>query len=295
MPYLAFDLDAKKRVPQVARAAGVQPCEVGWGLLDLWEHVWSSKNDSVGEMLLDGFFGPNQRIREALVAFGFLESKGDGSYRVRGADRYSRISGVRSEGGKTRITTAKRDSKGRLVAADKAPADIQLDSSSRPAEPPAAPAQAGRQLDVPPAQAGELTSSPPAADQLYTEHRTPNVLSSPDKRPSGPADKPKRERPPRASQDFVAWAEARRLASLGPLIPACDPLQTHQWVLLATLLREHGEKVSHLAWEHFERDHGARNRGLPLGLFLAQQGQWVGKAMTGALTSTQSTPSRRLA
>lgn len=97
MPYLAFDLDAKKLVPQIAKSAGVQPCEVGWGLLELWDFVWSRKETFVGETVLMGCFGPNIKVVEALISYGFLE-KVDGGYRVRGADRYLRVSSASDRG-----------------------------------------------------------------------------------------------------------------------------------------------------------------------------------------------------
>lgn len=99
MAYLQVELAAKKRIPKAAVAAGVQVGVIAWGLLELWEHVWESKNAIVGEMVIDGCFGPSAKLRDALVAFGFLEEVG-GSYRVRGAERYLRISQARSEGGK---------------------------------------------------------------------------------------------------------------------------------------------------------------------------------------------------
>ncbi len=281
MPYLAFDLDAKKRVPQVARAAGVQPCEVGWGLLDLWEHVWSTRNDVVGELLLDGFFGPNARIREALVAFGFLEPQGVGSYRVKGADRYSRISTVRSEGGKTRISSAKRDAKGRLVA-----------SSTHPAEHPAEPAQAGRELDVPPAQAGSATSSRPAADQLL--HRAPSTESSTtSSNEDVPREKPKRKKPDSAAVQFVDWTLSQRKQVLGPSAPDPDTPAEHHWIALSTLLRDHGRMPTEAAWLEFAKDGWAKNNHLPLAVFLAQKGRWLA---AGTAKPTQPKQvSRRLA
>lgn len=100
MPYIAFDLDAKKRVPAAARAAGVDPGVIAWGLLEIWEHVFATKSDLVGELILDGCFGPSPRIRQVLVAYGFLEEHAVGAYRVRGAGRYLRVKKAQSEAGK---------------------------------------------------------------------------------------------------------------------------------------------------------------------------------------------------
>ena len=99
MPYLQYDLDAKKKVPLMARAAGMDVAIVGWGLLELWEHAWSTKNAVVGALALAGCFGPNPAIIPVLVAHGFLEPVEEG-WRVRGADDRLRVRQAQSEGGK---------------------------------------------------------------------------------------------------------------------------------------------------------------------------------------------------
>jgi len=100
MPYLAYDLDALKKVPAAARAAGVHEAELGFGLVRLWEHCWSEKTDVVESTHIAGFFGGDRgRVTQALAAFRFLEVEGE-CFRVRGAGRYLRISQARSENGK---------------------------------------------------------------------------------------------------------------------------------------------------------------------------------------------------
>lgn len=131
MPYLAFDLDAKKLVPQVAKSAGVQACEVGWGLLELWDFVWSKKTASVDTLVLTGCFGPNDRIVEALVSYGFLESE-DGGYRVRGAERYLRVAAARSEGGKKAAGNLKRGNKPAGAEPEKSPGSLPAPSRLEP-------------------------------------------------------------------------------------------------------------------------------------------------------------------
>jgi hypothetical protein len=100
MPYLQYDVDAKKQVPKVARSAGMSTAEVGWGLLELWEHAWTADTDVVGEVVLTGCIGPSEQLRTALVAFGFLERLEDGQWRIKGTDRYSKADEARSRGGK---------------------------------------------------------------------------------------------------------------------------------------------------------------------------------------------------
>lgn len=126
MPYLSFDLDGKKRAALAARALGVGPGVIAWGLLELWEYAWGAKCDVVGELVLDGCFGPDERIRAALVVYGFLEVAG-AAWRVRGASKYLKIAKAQSDAGKARSAGA-RDGKGRL-----APAPVQLLPSSPPA------------------------------------------------------------------------------------------------------------------------------------------------------------------
>lgn len=104
MPFLKLDLDAKKRVPLVARAAGIDEAHIGWGLMNLWEHVWSTKKAVVSETVVYGCF-PGERTAEALVAFSFLEETSEG-FRVRGAEAYLQVSAARKMGAEK--TNAKR-------------------------------------------------------------------------------------------------------------------------------------------------------------------------------------------
>lgn len=156
MPYLAFDLDAKKRVPRVARALGVEPGIIAWGLLEIWEHAWEAKADVVTDLTLTCCFGPTNEVRAALVDQGFIEQVESG-WRIRGASRYLRISQTRSDAGKTRTASAKRDARGRLVAGECAGE-------------PEAPASKS------PAHAGEPASSGLALTPS-TQHPTPNLDS----------------------------------------------------------------------------------------------------------------------
>lgn len=101
MPYIAFDLDALSRVPDAARAAGLAEDALGYGLLRLWSWCFKEKTDKVGTPHLAGFFGgEGDRVPTALVAFGFLELIQGGGFRVKGAERYLRVSEARKAGGK---------------------------------------------------------------------------------------------------------------------------------------------------------------------------------------------------
>lgn len=139
MSYLAFDLDALNVVPDVARAAGMTPGDVSYGLLRLWAWCFRERQDVVSPTHVRGFFGTD--ATPALEAFGFVETTPNG-LRVRGAERYLRVAEQRSSAGKARSSSAGR-SAGRFTSG--APAGHQRDTSGPPA----------------------LTPS--------TEHRTPNT------------------------------------------------------------------------------------------------------------------------
>ena len=98
MPYIAFDLDALKHVPDGARAAGIAEAAYGYGLVRLWAYCWTEKTETVSETHLRGFFGGGA-VGPALVAFGHLELNPAG-YRVRGAEKYLRVSEARARGGR---------------------------------------------------------------------------------------------------------------------------------------------------------------------------------------------------
>src|SRR5688572_21909768 len=98
MPYLAFDLDAKKRAARAAAGLGVHPGQVAWGLLEMWEHAWEAKSETIDALTLACCFGPDPRVPGVLAAMGFVEPEGE-RFRVKGADRYLRISEARRRGG----------------------------------------------------------------------------------------------------------------------------------------------------------------------------------------------------
>ena len=112
LAYLAFDLDALKRVPDAARAAGLPEEAVGYGLVRLWSHCWNEKTETVTFTHLRGFFGGEpSSTAAALVAFRFVEPISDNTYRVRGVDRYLRLSKARSAGGKMAAGNLKQNRK----------------------------------------------------------------------------------------------------------------------------------------------------------------------------------------
>lgn len=105
-PFLALELDAKKAAQKVARACGVSPGDVLWGLAEAWEYVWTTKRDVLPPIVVIGCFGA-VITPEALVAFGFLEAV-DGGYRVKGAARLLRIHQAQSDAGKANSGNLKK-------------------------------------------------------------------------------------------------------------------------------------------------------------------------------------------
>lgn len=201
MPYIAFDLDAKKRVHPAARAAGVEPGTIAWGLLELWEHVFATGDDTVSELVLDGCFGPSPRIREVLTAFGFLEAVPEG-YRVRGAARYLRVKKAQSDAGKKAAGNLKR---GR--------AEPENAEEALPAEPEVEPV--------------DTSESRPALTPS-TEHRTPKETKEEE---APPLPKPAEPRPvlELSGAGFFAWAQAQRHAHklVGDKVP--NPSKLGAW------------------------------------------------------------------
>lgn len=96
MSYIAFDLDALNVARDVGAAAGLPEERITHGLLRMWAWCFREKTDAVQAIQVQGFFGA--AAAPALVAFGFLAEDANG-YRVRGAERYLRVSEARSRGG----------------------------------------------------------------------------------------------------------------------------------------------------------------------------------------------------
>jgi hypothetical protein len=125
--YIAFELDALNVVPSVAAAAGLRVGDVSHGLLTMWAWCFREKTQHVTAVHVRGFFGSD--CVDALSAFGFLQADAEG-LRVRGADRYLRVSEQRRTAGKARAASAGRAA-GRLTS--DTPAADQRATSGGPA------------------------------------------------------------------------------------------------------------------------------------------------------------------
>ena len=108
--YIAFDLDALNKAPSAARAARVAEDVIIGGLARMWAHCFREKTASLSSIQVAGFFATDADTVPALVAFGFLE-QASGTLRVKGADRYLRITEGRSKGGKAAAGNLKKGTK----------------------------------------------------------------------------------------------------------------------------------------------------------------------------------------
>lgn len=153
MPYIAFDLDALKHVPDVARSAGLAESDVGYGLVRLWAYCWTEKTDVVTPIHLAGFFG-SEKAAPALVAFGHLAPSA-ADFRVRGAEKYLRITAAQSAAGKKNAKNLSRGTPGRKPRKTRDPAG----------DPPENPPSTG--------SPGSPRPLPPS-----TEHRAPTPIET---------------------------------------------------------------------------------------------------------------------
>lgn len=100
-PYVQVELDALKKAALVSSALGIQIREAVGGLVLMWAHIYGG-GGAVTAFYLRTFFGVDGAVvAEALVELGFLEPSGDdGTWRVKGAGRYTRLAEIRREAGR---------------------------------------------------------------------------------------------------------------------------------------------------------------------------------------------------
>jgi hypothetical protein len=243
--YIAVDLDAFNRVPYVAQASSLAPERVTHGLVSLWAYCFREKVEHVSRVHVRGFFGGD--ACDALEAFGFLENVGEGSFRVKGADRYLRVAKARSEGGKKSASNLKKGTgKG-----------VQPEAPSPGSLPATPPAPAGEQPEL-------LPGSPPAEPRLL--HRAPSTELNTSA--SAPAAAPK-QRTASQQEDFFGWAQGQ-LAQKKPARTAEGPPKA---VVLNSQLKEPLRRVGRegleVAWRHFMADPWADNQGHPWSAFVS--------------------------
>lgn len=96
---------------------------------------------------------------------------------------------------------------------------------------------------------------------------------------------PPPEPPKKPSTAVAQWAEEADALRL-PLIPADAPrkseLKRHQWPKLGEAFKAHGALTLTAAFRLFLEDGYARQQSFPLGLFVSQVDEWVGRAQAAA-------------
>lgn len=193
MPHIAVELDALNVTPDVAGAAGISDSDALAGLVRTWAYCFRAQTDIVTTGQLAGFFrsGTGEKVAAALVAFGFLEALEDG-WRVRGADRYLRLTTAVQEGRRKGGLAAKKHlvpgPKPRNPAEDSSRRASRSEAEGKPKTPSAEPRAQnpsakspaeGQPKDSAEGQAEEPFGFASASVRLLspnTEHRTPNTV-----------------------------------------------------------------------------------------------------------------------
>ncbi len=149
--YIAVELKViEVLAPGVARGAGIDPDRALGGLVRLWHRCWSTETTVMSRGTLASVFGGDRidAVIEALVDAEFLEAEGE-SWRVRGAERYLRITEARRRGGRMAAGNLKRGSipGSSAVTVQNTPAGPRLNPGSIPALSPSTEHRAPKKED----------------------------------------------------------------------------------------------------------------------------------------------------
>lgn len=200
MPYLALDLDAKKRCERIARARSLHPGVVIYALMEAWETAWRAKRATLSNLELSGCVGPDQVLVGDFCEMGFLESEGAG-WRVKGADRYLRIREAQSTAGKQHAGNLR---KGPMPPAPEPAGRARPESHvpvSSPALPPGIPGEDSRLLR---SSSDDRRSTIEAAPSVLLKQPPPKEhLAVVVREPDTPADS-------WLGEDFWRWFQSRR-------------------------------------------------------------------------------------
>lgn len=147
MPYLPLDVDAKRKLEAIERGLCLPRHTMVGGAMDLYESVWRAKAEGkppevaavVDELALGAAFGPDLRIREAMVSREFLEPV-DRGWRVRGAAKWLFGLEGKSRGGKAAKGNLKRGSQPGAL-----PGNPETSRPDSPAQPGPMPEDGSRQ------------------------------------------------------------------------------------------------------------------------------------------------------
>lgn len=183
MPYLPVELDALHKFEDAAGAARLPPGDIYRGHMRMWASVFRTERDWVSRIELSGFFPGCPDIGPVLEAFGFVEPKPDGSFRVKGADRLLGAKLARRKGGLA--------AKGNLKK-----------GASRTPQPEASREPAG---ETSPAAPGSYTNHLTP----ITQHPTPDLFAGSQASAAPGGEKPKRRKEDKPPDPRHAPAVAR--------------------------------------------------------------------------------------
>lgn len=239
--YLPLEIDGKRHAALCARALGLHPGIVLWGLSELWEHVWRTHEDVISDLMLDACFTPEPRLRDALVAFGFIE-KVPAGWRVRGAKRW--LFGQREAGSKGGQKTASSGKSLRNLRQNKGTSTEALIEAA-----PKHPSKHHR---------SDSEAHPPP----NTQHPTPNEPPPPVVAVEPEADPA--EHPPTGDGCWRWIQEQRAERGLPPELHR--PRGFSDWHDKA--LERFGPGGVMRAWESFVRDKDFEPKGWPTAVFI---------------------------
>lgn len=123
MAYIQVELMAIEHAEFVSKALGCKRVEVLGGLVELWQFSWKRSQDIHQTTALQAWFDcdPGKTVA-ALEAFGFVEDLKNGTFRVKGAERYLRIRQKRAEAGKKGGLKRAENAALKLLSTSQAPA-----------------------------------------------------------------------------------------------------------------------------------------------------------------------------
>lgn len=267
--FLAIELDVLSKTPNMSRASRIHEDHLLAGLVRLWAYAFREKRADLHQDEVRGCFATEESVLPVLVTFGFLDQEKGHCFRVRGAEKYLRISAARSAGGKASAGNLKRGtqpgtSRGSAEVQPESPPNETLTPVSDPRLPP-----------------GSIPAPP------NTEHRTPNTSKEeePPPRPveRGPLVYHPPDTPPGSGwkpEDFFRWFQVCRQTAgfVGEKWPRLN--LSHWW---AEVLGTPGMSVQRLCEgvAAFGQSEHWRGRGLPFGAFAAQWRDFV-PALRGA-------------
>lgn len=88
IPFIACEFEVFESVQAIALGAKQDEAKVGWGLMRLWRRCWEAKTDLLHEGMIEGYV---PGCLEQLILFGFAERWDARQVRIKGLDRYLRV------------------------------------------------------------------------------------------------------------------------------------------------------------------------------------------------------------